>query len=63
MNSPNLGTPLIKRPADDHLTLPKPPTPTLVERIAASHAEVLDKWHKKFALDLRRPAPQPVRTA
>lgn len=30
--------------------------PTLIERLAASHAAVLENWNRNFALDLRRRA-------
>jgi hypothetical protein len=50
--------------AKDHPPTDRPPAkdenpqdslPTLIERLAASHAAVLEKWHRNFALDLRRP--------
>jgi hypothetical protein len=46
------------RIADDHLVPPDSMAsmaPTLIERVAASHAAVLEKWSRNFALDLRRP--------
>ena len=29
--------------------------PPLIKRLAASHADVLEKWHRNFDLDLRWP--------
>jgi hypothetical protein len=55
-----LGIPSTARSSDDHLIpAPKSIAPTLIERLAASHAEVLENWNRKFALDLRwnRAAP------
>jgi len=56
MNTQKLGIPSTVRTSDDHLipalTLP---LPALIERLASSHAAVLDKWKINFALDLRRP--------
>jgi len=56
MNTQNLGIPSTERASADHL-IPAlvPPQPSLIERLAASHAAVLDKWNRNFALDLRRP--------
>jgi hypothetical protein len=42
------------RSSDDHL-IPAQPLilPPLIKRLAASHADVLEKWHRNFGLDLR----------
>jgi hypothetical protein len=44
-------------PGDDASSNSKPPATgsSLMERLAASHAAVLEKWQRNFALDLRRP--------
>jgi hypothetical protein len=54
MNTQILGIPSTVRSSDDHL-IPAPTSiaPTLIERLAASHAAVLEDWNSKFALDLR----------
>jgi hypothetical protein len=54
MNTQTLGIPSTARSSDDHL-IPAQPSkqPTLIERLAASHAAVLENWNSKFALDLR----------
>jgi hypothetical protein len=51
------------RASDDHL-IPAQPSipPTLIERLAASHAAVLEKWNRNFALDLRWPKLAPARS-
>jgi hypothetical protein len=58
MNTQTLGIPSAVRSSDDHLipaqTLIAPP---LIERLAASHAAVLENWNRKFALDLRWQRP------
>jgi hypothetical protein len=55
MNTQKLGIPSTVRSSDDHL-IPAPPSiPSLIEKLAASHAAVLEKWNRNFALDLRRP--------
>jgi hypothetical protein len=54
MNTQILGIPSTVRSCDDHLIPAQTPiAPTLIERIAASHAAVLENWNRKFALDLR----------
>jgi hypothetical protein len=56
MNTQILGIPSTVRSSDDHLIPAQTPiAPTLIERLAASHAAVLEKWNCNFALDLRRP--------
>ena len=56
MNTHKLGIPSTALSIDDHL-IPAPTLllPNLIERIASSHADVLEKWALNFALDLRRP--------
>jgi hypothetical protein len=56
MNTLKLGIPSTAGCSDDHL-IPAQSLipPTLIERLAASHADVLDKWNRNFALDLRLP--------
>jgi hypothetical protein len=62
MNTQKLGIPSTVPSCTDHL-IPVATSilPTLIERLAASHAAVLEKWKRNFALDLRRhkavPAP------
>jgi hypothetical protein len=61
MNTQNLGIPSTVGSPDDHLIPDSPPaSSTLVERLAASHALVLEKWKTNFALDLRRPKVVPI---
>jgi hypothetical protein len=61
MNTQILGIPSTVRSSDDHLIPAQTPiAPTLIERIAASHAAVLAKWNCNFSLDLRRPKPRPA---
>jgi len=57
MNTQKLGIPSTALSSDDHL-IPAPTLlpPTLIERIASSHAAVLEGWKRNFALDLRRAA-------
>ena len=61
MKTQTLGIPSTGRSSDDHL-IPTPPSgpPSLIERIAASHAAVLETWKVHFSLDLRRPKAVPV---
>jgi hypothetical protein len=61
MNTQKLGIPSTVRSSDDHL-IPAHPSipPSLIERLAASHAAVLKKWDTNFALDLRRPKALPT---
>jgi hypothetical protein len=56
MNTQKLGIPSTVRSSDDHL-IPAQPLipPPLILRLAASHAEVLEKWNRNFGLDLRWP--------
>jgi hypothetical protein len=56
MNTRKLGIPSTVRSSDDHL-IPAQPLipPPLILRLAASHAEVLEKWNRNFGLDLRWP--------
>jgi hypothetical protein len=63
MNTQILGIPSTVRSSDDHL-IPAQTTiaPTLLERLATSHAAVLEKWNRNFALDLRRPKALPAVT-
>jgi hypothetical protein len=54
MNTQTLGIPSTVRSSDDHLIPAQPAiAPPLIERLAASHAAVLENWKRKFALDLR----------
>jgi hypothetical protein len=56
MNTQILGIPSTAGSSDDHLIPAQTPiAPTVIERLAASHAAVLAKWNRNFALDLRRP--------
>jgi hypothetical protein len=57
MNTQKLGIPSTALSSDDHL-IPAPISfpAALIERIAASHAAVLERWKRNFALDLRRTA-------
>jgi hypothetical protein len=59
MNTLKLGIPSTS--SEDH-PIPAQPLipPTLIERLAASHADVLDKWNRNFALDLRLPKVEPL---
>jgi hypothetical protein len=61
MNTHTLGIPSTARISDDHL-IPAQTTiaPTLIERLAASHAAVLENWNRNFALDLRQRKAVPV---
>jgi hypothetical protein len=54
MNTQTLGIPSTARSSDDHL-IPASTSiaATLIERLAASHAAVLENWNRKFGLDLR----------
>jgi hypothetical protein len=61
MNTQTLGIPSAVRTSDDHLIPTQTPiASTLIERIAASHAAVLEDWNRKFALDLRWNRPVTV---
>jgi hypothetical protein len=61
MNTQPLGIPSTASSSDDHLIPAQTPTaPTLIERLAASHAAVLENWNNKFALDLRWRRAVPV---
>jgi hypothetical protein len=54
MNTQTLGIPSTVRSSDDHLIPAQPAiTPSLIERLAASHAAVLENWNRNFHLDLR----------
>jgi len=54
MNTQTLGIPSTASSSDDHLIPAQTSvTPSLIERLAASHAAVLENWNRKFALDLR----------
>jgi hypothetical protein len=56
MNTLKLGIPSTAGSSDDHLIPAQPPhLSSLIERLAASHFEVLEKWNRNFALDLHRP--------
>jgi len=61
MNTQTLGIPSTVRSSDDHL-IPAQPSipPALIERLSVSHAEVLEKWNRNFALDLRWPKRLPA---
>jgi len=63
MNTQTLGIPSTARSSDDHL-IPEQSSirPSLIERLAVSHAEVLEKWNRNFALDLRWPKALPARS-
>jgi hypothetical protein len=56
MNTHTLGIPSTALSSDDHL-IPALNSllPNLIEQLASSHAAVLEKWKRNFALDLRRP--------
>ena len=58
MNTLKLGIPSTAGGSDNHLILAKPSS--MIERLAASHAEVLAKWNNNFALDLRLPKREPL---
>jgi hypothetical protein len=61
MNTLKLGIPSTARSSDDHLIPAHPShTSSMIERLAASHAEVLEKWNRNFALDLRLPKVEPL---
>jgi hypothetical protein len=56
VNTQKLGIPSTVRSSDDHL-IPAQPSipPSLIEKLAISHALVLEKWNRNFGLDLRWP--------
>ena len=58
MNTHTLGIPSTVVNSDDHL-IPASTSflPILIEGLSSSHAAVLEKWKRNFALDLRRPQP------
>ena len=61
MNTQKLGIPSSVRTSDDHLIPAQTSIPrSLIERLAVSHAEVLEKWNRNFALDLRSPKAEPL---
>jgi hypothetical protein len=61
MNTQILGIPSTVRSSNDHLIPAETPIAlTLIERLAASHAAVLENWNRKFALDLRWPKALPA---
>jgi hypothetical protein len=59
MNTRLQGIPSTVRSSDDHLIPAQTAkAPSLIERLAASHAAVLENWNRNFHLDLRhRPVP------
>ena len=60
MNTHKPGIPSTVLSAGDHfIPTPAPLLPTLIEQLASSHAAVLEKWNRNFALDLRRPKVVP----
>jgi hypothetical protein len=63
MNTQTPGIPSTVRSFNDHL-IPAPTSiaTSLIERLAASHAAVLENWNRNFALDLRwrRAIPLPL---
>jgi hypothetical protein len=53
MNTQKMGIPSTVRISDDHLIPAQTPIALpLIAELAAAHAEVLEKWKRKFALDL-----------
>jgi hypothetical protein len=61
MNTLKPGIPSTAGGSDEHLIPAQPcPAPSLIDRLAASHAEVLEKWNRNFALDLRLPKVEPL---
>jgi len=61
MNAQLLGIPSTVRSSDDHLIPAETSaTPSLIERLAASHTAVLENWNRDFHLDLRRHRPVPA---
>ena len=54
MNTQLQGIPSTEHSANDRL-IPAPVSiaPSLIEKLTASHAAVLENWKSKFALDLR----------
>jgi len=61
MNTPEQEiTPVARFSGDLQISVPEL---SLIERLAASHAAVLEKWHRNFALDLRRPPTVPPENA
>jgi hypothetical protein len=63
MKTQKLGIPSTERNSDGHL-IPAQPSipPSLAERLAASHTDVLEKWNRNFALDLRWPKAVTLRS-
>jgi hypothetical protein len=54
MNTQLQGIPSTARSSDDQLIPAQTAiAPSLIERLAASHAAVLENWNRQFALDLR----------
>ena len=61
MDSQKLGIPSTVRSSGDQ-PIPAQPSipPSLIDRLTASHADVLEKWNRNFALDLRWPKALPL---
>lgn len=61
MNTQTLGIPSTVRSSDDQLIPAQLSTPpSLIERLASSHAAVLEGWNRNFHLDLRWHGAIPV---
>jgi hypothetical protein len=61
MKTQTLGIPSTGRSSADHLIPTQPSVPlSLIERIAASHAAVLETWKVHFSLDLRKSKAVPA---